>query len=356
MKPVDEAAEHTDEAGGHIIKWGYQMNLYVALHDGALRNRFFPEEVMKRLHALGHVRMNERGHVLTETELAEDLAASEAEVCLMLSWQGSPRVTAAVLSRAPGLRLILSPGGSVASLVSDAVYEKNITVCSANDVMAKHVAEGTLAYMLAALREIPLADREVREGIWNSRESQSLTGAKIGLVGLGAVGRHLLTFLKPFDVEVSLYDPYVQPDSLAAHENVRLCSLEEALTGRDIVSVHASKTEETYRMINRARLALLRDGCLLVNTARGALLDEDALADELATGRIRAVLDVYDQEPLPIDSRLCGSDRVLLMPHAAGMARVEVFTMAMLDEIQRFRNNQPLRYEIPKRQFHLMTR
>lgn len=332
------------------------MNIYVALEEGSLRNRFFPQDVMNRLHSLGKLRLNERRRVLTETELAEDLADSEADVCLMLAWQGSPRVTADVLAQAPNLRLILSPGGSVASLVSDAVYEKNIRVCSANDVMAKHVAEGALAYMLAALREIPQANREVRKGIWNSRESRSLTGAKIGLIGLGAVGRHLLTFLKPFDVEVRLYDPYVQPDSLAQYENVRLCSLEEALSERDIVSVHASKTDETYRMLNRERLSLLKDGCLLVNTARGALLDEEALADELESGRIRAVLDVYDQEPLPVDSRLCGSDTVILMPHAAGMARVETFTLAMLDEVQRYRDNLPLKYEIPQRQFHLMTR
>jgi phosphoglycerate dehydrogenase-like enzyme len=176
------------------------------------------------------------------------------------------------------------------------------------------------------------------------------------LIGLGTIGRFLLDFLKPFDVRIKLYDPYLSPDSLREHPNVELSSLEEALLWGDIISIHASLTQETRGMIDADRLRMIKEGALFVNTARGAIVDELALSAALRQGRFRAVLDVYETEPLPPDSPLRNLENVILLPHVAGITAREEMAYAMLEEIERYSNGEPLQYEIPFEKFALMTK
>lgn len=330
------------------------MNIFLTQHEGKLRDEFFPDDLKNKLLGLGNVRMNSYGRVMTDEELAKELV--DIDVCIVIAWQGCPRFTKEVLSKAPNLKLIVTPGGSVATFITDSVYEKGIKVCSANDIMAKYVAEGTLAYILTALRKVPKHNLQMKNGIWESVSETSLINARIGLVGLGSVGRHLLEFLKPFGVDIEIFDPYIKKESLMQYDNVKLCELEEVLKDNDIISIHASKTDETYQMINKERLSLMKDGALLVNTARGALIDEDALAEELKTGRISAVLDVYDKEPLPAQSPLSQLENVILMPHTAGLIHIRNYSLAVLQEIKRFELHEELQNEIPYEQYTRMTR
>lgn len=329
------------------------MNIFITLEDSVWKERFLPKPVMDALRRIGDVRMNDYGRAMIPEELGDRLR--DVDVCFALGWLSCPPFTEAVLERANRLKLIVSPGASVAGFITDRVYERGIKVCSANDVMAEYVAEGTLAYMLTALRQIPRRERDVRAMNWNNRECESLIGKTVGLVGLGAVGRHLIRMLQPFRVRVKLYDPYVDMNSLA-HAAVEPCSLHEVLSQSDIVSIHASQTEETYRMIHRDNLKWIRDGAILINTARGSLVDEAALAEALRTGRMTAVLDVYETEPLPPDSPLRELGNVYLMPHVAGMVTLENYAWAMVKEIERFAAQEPLQYEIPYGQFKRMTK
>lgn len=179
---------------------------------------------------------------------------------------------------------------------------------------------------------------------------------KVALIGLGTVGRFLLDFLKPFEVTVKIYDPYLTRETIPLEKGVELePSLEEALSWGDIISLHASKTEQTFHMLNSASLALIQDGALLINTARGALIDEQALAQELASGRFKAVLDVFEMEPLPQNSPLRATTHAIIQPHCAGDTDYLGYTSGMLEEIQRFIRQEPLQHEIPYRQFKLMT-
>lgn len=315
---------------------------------------YFPRAAMEEIRKLGHVTvLDVAGR--TEADLAAALPGTD--VC-MTHW-GCPRFTAAVLDHAPELKLIAHCTGSVANIVSDAVYNRGIKVCSANDVMAKYVAEGALAYILCGLKLITKHDNWMKQGeLWRQDESgiKSLFGARLGLVGLGAVGRHLLRLLEPFGVSVRLYDPYVSTSDLAAYPNVSLCSLEEALAWGDIVSIHASLTGETRHMVDASGLRLIRDGALLVNTGRGAIIDEAALVKELSLSRFTAVLDVYEQEPLPLESPLRQMENVVLMPHMAGYPVRERMTYAMIEEIRRYQSSAPLCHEIPYGRYRLMTR
>lgn len=322
---------------------------------GATKQTYFPPELIARLERLGEVVFNANpGQPFSEDQLRAALPG--VDVCLT-HW-GCPTFTPAVLENADRLSLIAHAAGSVADLVTPAAYERGIRVCSANRVMARFVAESVLAYMLAGLKYIPLQVERMRSGGWGGAASpRSLYDACVSLIGLGAIGRYLLDLLAPFQVQVKVYDPYLKPGALAPYPRVESASLDEALAWGDVVSIHAALTPETRGMLDAGKLALIRDGALLVNTARGPIVDEAALVRELQSGRIQAALDVYTVEPLPAESPLRGMQNVLLFPHTAGLVdRGCEMSVAMLDEIERFIRGEALQYEIPFEQFRLMTR
>lgn len=330
------------------------VNILIAAR-GRNRAVYFPQAVMDRIGKLGRVKVLDLDEHWTEA----DLIGSVGDVDICMTHWGCPQFTAAVLDAAPRLKLIAHCTGSVANLVSPAVYDRGIKVCSANNVMARYVAEGALAYMMEGLRLIALHDGWMKSGeLWKQYAPgvRSLFGARVGLIGLGAVGMELLSLLKPFDVSVKLYDPYIPVSALAAHPNVSLCELKEALAWGDVISLHASLTQETRHMIGAKELRLVKDGTVLVNTARGAVVDEAALASELGTGRFSAVLDVYELEPLPPDSPLRGMQNVVLLPHMAGLPSRDRMTFAMIEEVGRFLEGQPLQHEIPYERYLLMTK
>lgn len=336
-------------------EWLDSMNIVIAVQVERNMAVYFPEAVMAEIKKLGSVSILDLGKRRDEAALTG--AVGSADV-LMSHW-GTPRVTAAVLDSAPNLRLIAHCTGSVADLVSDAVYERGIKVCSANSVMARFVAEGALAYMLSGLRLMCWHDARMKAGgLWEQKalETKTLFGARVGLVGLGTVGMYLLELLKPFGVDVRLYDPYVKPEALEQYPWVKTASLEDTLAWGSVVSIHASLTPETRHMIGAKELRRISDGALLVNTARGAVLDEAALAAELSTGRFRAVLDVFETEPLPPESPLRHMENVTLQPHLAGVPVREEMALAMAGEVGRFLAGEPLQYEISYEKYRLMTR
>lgn len=330
------------------------MNILLTQHECGLKDQFFPQDFLDELSKFGNLRVNDKGRTFTHEELKEYV--KDIDICMTHCWWGCPKFDEEVIENANRLKLIVHPAASVASFITDCVYDRGIKVCSANSVMARYVAEGTLAYILSAIRQVPQHDKFMKQKQWKQLKRSTLINARVGLVGLGTVGRFLLDFLKPFQVEVRIYDPYLSAQALMQYDNVRLCSLEEVISWADVVSVHASRTPETYHMLNSERLGLMKDGAVLINTARGALMDEAALAAELKTGRISAVLDVYDPEPPKPDNPLYELDNVLLMPHVAGGDFSKEYSLAMLEEIKRFIKGEALLYEIPYEQFNRMTR
>lgn len=266
-------------------------------------------------------------------------ALARAEV-LITGW-GCPPVDAAVLAAAPRLRAVVHTAGSVKSLVTDACWERGIAVSSGADTNGVPVAEFTLAAVLFAGKGVFAARERMRArrgalspfdlgtGIGNFRR-------RVGIIGASRIGRRVIELLRPFDLEVWLSDPYV--DQAAARSlGVRLTGLDALLAGCQVVSLHAPTLPETYRMLDRERLALLPDGAVLINTARGALIDTAALTDEVASGRITAVLDVTDPEPLPPDDPLLDLPGAFLTPHLAGSLgnELERLGSAAVDEVER---------------------
>jgi len=232
-------------------------------------------------------------------------------------------------------------------------------VISGNRLYAESVAEGVIGYILSALRDIPFYANEVQQNRWSTGQSynEGLLDQTIGLVGFGMVAKYLVGMLKPFRVKIKVYDPYVTDDVFALY-GVEKASLLEVMTEAKIISVHAAKAPSTYHIIHKEVIKKIPDGTLFVNTSRGSIIDEAALAEELTTGRFKAVLDVFEEEPLPIDSKLRGLSNVILIPHMAGptVDRRPFITLALIEDIKNFFAGKPMNHEIGREYAMSMTR
>jgi phosphoglycerate dehydrogenase-like enzyme len=309
--------------------------------------RVFPPEVLSRLRDAVDVDpalVVERAEDFTDPRVRAVLAGAEV---LITGW-GCPRIDAAVLDAAPALRAILHAAGSVKGFVTPAVWERGITVSTAADANALPVAEYTLAMILLAGKDVlGRRDRlraERNHPGWGLVPGIGNHGRRVGVIGASRIGRRVIDLLRPFDLRVSLTDPYVDEVGAAAL-GVPLLPLDDLLRTSDIVTVHAPDTPETHRLLGRRELALMPEGAVLINTARGALVDHDALTGELRSGRLSAILDVTDPEPLPADHPLWTLPNCFITPHTAGGSADEFSRLAQhfLDNLRRFERGEPLR-------------
>ncbi len=248
--------------------------------------------------------------------------------------------------------------GTVKRLVTPAVWERGIRVSSCAGANSLPVAEYTLGAILLGAKDAFESARRYRlTGDMHAARPGADAGAydiTVGIVGASRIGRRLVDLLAPFDIDVCIYDPSVE---VPVGGRVRQTSLDRLLAASDVVSLHAPSLPETYRMIGAAELATMRDGALLVNTARGALVDTDALTAEVAAGRLRAVLDVTDPEPLPVDHPLFSLPGATITPHIAGSLGNELGRLGeqVVDEVVSFVRAGVLRHEVTRAELPLIA-
>jgi phosphoglycerate dehydrogenase-like enzyme len=286
---------------------------------------------------------------LDDPALADRLAGVEV---LVTSW-GAPALTADRLDRMPKLRAVFHGAGTIRGLVTEEFWERGIVITSAAEANAIPVAEFTYAQIVLAGKRAQYLARDPRRyrAEWRALlDSDRYTnyGRRIGIVGYSRIGRRVVAHLQQLDnAEVLVSDPYADPDAVA-RGGARLASLDEVLRAVDVLSLHAPLLPETIGMIGARELALLRDGATVVNTARGALVDTDALTRECASGRLDAILDVTEPEPLPEDSPLYDLPNVSITPHISGSLGSETFrlTDAALDELERWLKGEALTAEV----------
>nr|WP_236655373.1 hydroxyacid dehydrogenase [Streptacidiphilus carbonis] len=271
-----------------------------------------------------------------------------ADVEVLVTGWGCPRLDEELLRHAPRLRAVVHTAGTVKNHVTDACWRRGLQITSAAGANAVPVAEYTLAAILFANKQV----LTTRDGYRRSRGRSTdwharLAGAgnyrrRIGVVGASRIGRRVVELLGPFDLEVLLSDPFLAPEE-AARLGARLVPLPELFRGCDVVSVHAPWLPSTEGLVSRSLLASMPDGATLINTARGALVDQPALERELVSGRLNAVLDVTTPELLPPSSPLYDLPNVLLTPHIAGSMGGELRRMAdfALDELERWTRGVP---------------
>jgi phosphoglycerate dehydrogenase-like enzyme len=317
-----------------------------ALSDRA-RQEAFPAPVLDRLCRL--VRLDPDTAHTTFGTLAARAALAEAEI--VISGWGAPRIDRDVLAAAPRLRAVVHAAGTVKRLVDAAVFERGIVVSSAAQANATPVAEFTVAALILGAKEVFTRARRYAgqrpDGGWPSGRGPGLLGATVGVVGASRVGRLVLERLRDLDVSVLLADPYVTGAEARAL-GADLTDLDTLCARSELITLHAPALPETRHLVDARRLALMRDGTVLINTARGILIDTPALIAACAGGRITALLDVTDPEPLPDAHPLLALDNVFVTPHLAGAEGREVGRLGEFAtaEVARFLRGDPLHGQV----------
>lgn len=291
------------------------MKTFIAIKNDETRATFLTEKNMALLKDFGEVR--EISGELSVSNAAAQIKDSEV---YMTCW-GSPRLERTILDSAPNLKLLVHLCGTVVPFVSQEMFERGIRVISGNAFFARSTAEGALAYILAAQRNIPFYCTELKEKRrWkcDNAPNMSLIGKTVGLVSFGAVAKNLAEMLQPFGVKLLVYDIIQIPQEIKERLNITQVSLDELFSSADIISVHTPLNSSTHRLIGSELFRKIRPDALFVNTSRGGVVDQSALESALQSGRFRAVLDVYDKEPPEQDSVLYSVQGLIMMPHMGG--------------------------------------
>ena len=252
--------------------------------------------------------------LLSAADLRAELAGCQGLVCLL-----TDRIDRALLDAAPDLRFVSSMSVGVDHVDVQALTERGIPLGHTPGVLVETTADTAFALLMAAARRLGEADRFVREGNWTADTAwapdfftgKDVNGATLGIVGLGAIGQAVARRALGFGMRVVAWNrtPRAVP-------GVELLPLEELLALSDFVSVHVALSADTRRLLDGDKIALMKPGAVLVNTARGGIVDEAALAVALGEGRLFAAgIDVFEQEPVAVDNPLLGLPNVVLAPH-----------------------------------------
>lgn len=331
------------------------MKILVEMPQGAVTDSFLSPENVAYIETLGDVTWNPYERHFTPEEFRD--ALEDVDVCIC-GW-GVPKFDAFILEKAHKLKVIAYTAGSVARVITDAVYEKGIHVLSGNEAFAICVAEGTIGYMIAALRDLRGNARLMQENGWKPTifRNRTLLEKTVGIIGYGTISKYLLDMLKPFRVNILLYSNHTTQEE-AERLGVRKATLEEIFSECDIVTLHCARSPATYHMVSHRLLELMKPGALLVNTSRGDIIDEQALVEHLKTGRICAALDVFEKEPPAMDNPLRYMDNVYLQPHLGGPTMDYRCAAArlVLEDIRRFQSGQPMENEISQQRSAMMTK
>ncbi|MGN6221279.1 MAG: hydroxyacid dehydrogenase [Microbacterium sp.] len=326
-----------------------------------LEQQFFPGELHARLQSLGTLRrVVDSGEGLSDPRMGGEV--------LITGW-GTKLLPA---HRRPGdsLRLITHSAGTIRGMVPKELIEDGVRVTQAAAGLAPPVAELAMAFTISLLRNLHITERMMQERSWAKAMAvptgHSLAGTRVGVIGASRVGQAYIRLALAAGAQVSVYDPYLTDDA-AQRLGVRLVGLDELLSTSLVVAVHAPVTEETRGLLDATRLALIPDNGVLINTARSAIIDTQALISELASGRISAGVHVYHVRPqpphcthwgggpastpappLPSESPLWGLPNVILTPHIGGITREAQLQQGtiVVEEIERFVSGSPLKCEI----------
>lgn len=279
----------------------------------------FPQVInpktLEKFHSLGEVSINQT----QGNDVDNAMSLIEGADFAVTSW-GSPAMTKEILDKCPNLKLIVHAAGSVKSIVTDEMYARGIRIVSAAQVLSTGVSETALGLTIASVKNFFALNAETHAGGWSHDGITEMYDITIGIIGFGLAGKHYAELLQPFAVDVIAYDPGVSAEAMA-EIGVKKATLEEVFAQSDVLSLHAPELPSTRHIVNRETLASMKDGAILINTARGSLVDEEALVEALENGKLKcACLDVTDPEPPVADSPLRKLPNCILTPHLAGQA------------------------------------
>lgn len=309
------------------------MKTLITVSHKPLLDKVSSPEAFEKLASFSDITIIPEGIAYTNGDLVRDICDFDA---VFTTW-GSPKVTTEALANAKKLKYVGHMAGSVIPYVDPTIFDTDIVVCNANYPLARATAEHAFALMFVGARDINAYAYGMKSGVWSKGFADTLMGvygAEVGLIGLGEISREVVRMLKPFDCNIRMYSRYLT-DWQAEEMGVENASLEDVLTKSDIISLHSTYTPTTENMLGKKEFSLMKNGAVFVNTARGHIIDENALIAEVKSGRIKACLDVYWQEPLPIDSEFLALPNVLCTPHIGGTNKFwsNRLMMAVVDDL-----------------------
>lgn len=291
--------------------------------------------------------------VKTLDELSQQQLVKEAVDADYLLVSGRLVINGEVLDAAKNLKMIQRTGVGTDMLDKEEIQRRGIPVYVNAGVNSRSVAEHTLMLILATLKRLPQINAQLHNGVWKKQLSgvstNELYGKTVGIVGMGHVGRLVASMLRPFEANVIYTDIVRQPEEVERELDITYCdSFETLLPLADVLTLHCPMVSENLEAINARTLALMKPGAIIINTARGKLINPDALYDAVTSGHIRAAaLDTHYEEPIKEGYRLAELENVILTPHIGGlsyeafeammvgaMENIEAFEMGKLSEIE----------------------
>ena len=322
----------------------------------AMQDRFWTEQAKTRAAELGYeVRLNTLPGKLAAGEWVEQLVGVEA---LLTTW-GSPRLDETVLLQNQTLKIVGHVGGSVAGIVSQALYERGVKICTANTLMARTVAEWSLMMTMVGLRQLLSYAHFCVGGQaldWPRREGNLPPDeAVVGIWGYGDVAKAFIELLRPLHPRVIAVHDNFLTNEMAEAEGLQKIGLDELFATSDVIHCQTGLTTANKGRVGAAQLAAIKEGAVLVNCGRAPLIDEGALIAELQRCRFTAILDVFEEEPLTEDHPYHTLRNVILTPHCAGNGRDGRYLGLMLDEFDRFFRRQGLETEVSLERAQAMT-
>ncbi len=298
----------------------------------SLRERILSDIDLEKLRSFADVEINPNDEDFSEEEAAEFLTGKDGAFS---SWRVTT-LTPAILERVPELKIWAYGAGSIKGKICDEAWEKGVVVTSAAPAIADDVAELTMGLITIGLRRVIPYMREMRGNEPALKPlSRSLFRRTVGVVSASQVGQRVMRLLKPYDVRLLVFDPFLSEERARDEFGGELADLETIARESDVVTIHAPRIPETHHLWNGTHFGLMKDDAVFVNTSRGDNIDEAALIAELQKGRLFAFLDVTSPEPPVPESPLRQLPNVVLTPHVAGQQSYRVGEMAV-EELRRF--------------------
>lgn len=318
------------------------------------QNNVLSPSHIEQLEAMGTVVRFEGATPPTSMQVIELLKGAEIAVT---SW-GCPPIDEEVLKHATELKLVIHAAGTVKGVVTPELWKKDIRVSSGNEHLAIGVGDTALGMTIASLKNMWRLTEVTRRGGWNEGREQvrELYDLTIGVIGAGKAGRRYISLVQNFDVRIVLFDPVLTAEQ-AKEIGVEKMELNELLAVSDVVSIHAPSIPATDNMFNAHTLSIMKDDAILINTARGSIVDEKALYEELKKGRLFACLDVTVPEPPAVDDPLRSLPNCVITPHIAGsvtngLRRLGQFTV---NEVRSYITGTALEGEVYEQQMAVLA-
>lgn len=309
---------------------------------------YYPK-ALENLKKIGTIRRIVFSAKTSENEMIEALRDIDS---LILGAMGY--ISKGIMEKADKLKVIAKHAVSVDNIDLEAATDRGVIVTFTPHTNTEAAAEHTFALILTLLRKVVWANDIVKKGAWRERSksiAHELKSETLGLVGFGAVGRRVAELGRAFGMDVITYDPYVS-GKIITETNVKKVNLETLFRNADVVSIHALLTKENYHMIGKREISVMKKNAILVNTARGGLLDEKALIKALRESWIAGVaLDVMEKEPPELDNPLIGLDNVIITPHLGAYtyeALKNMDIMVVEDITKVYKGKRPLRVANPE--------